>query len=149
MQYYNNYLNAKRRKNDREQSCAFCLNRIVRACAERAGAMYFPNTVIFHDCPQTLYTGETPEAAAMRTIEPLDILCPEHKALDVYLEALSDGETARFYINTPDGKTLAEVFYELFRGTPDRVVGEERETEGLGTLISNVFRTVHGLGKEK
>ena len=145
MQYYHSYLNAKHGKNDRDASCAFCLNRIVRACAHHASALHYPNTLIYHDCETTLYTYEAPESAALRTSEALDSFCTENSTLDAFLEALPDGETARFYLKDADGNTLSEVTYPLFRGTPDCVVGEEADAEALERFIEDVFRTVDGL----
>ena len=145
MQYYHSYLNAKHGKNDRDASCAFCLNRIVRACAHHASALHYPNTLIYHDCETTLYTDEAPESAALRTSEALDSFCTENSTLDAFLEALPDGETARFYLKDVDGNTLSEVTYPLFRGTPDCVVGEEADAEALERFIEDVFRTVDGL----
>lgn len=142
MQYYHNYLDAKRGKNDRDASRAFCLNRIVRACTKHASALYYPNTLTYHDCETTLYTDEAPESAALRTSEVLDSFCAENGTLDAYLEALPDGATARFYLKDASGNTLAEVTYPLFRGTPDHVVGEEADAEALEHFIEDVFRTV-------
>jgi hypothetical protein len=145
LQYYHSYLNAKHGKNDRDASCAFCLNRIVRACAQHASALHYPHTLIYHDCETTLYTDEAPESAALRTSEALDSFCAENSTLDAFLEALPDGETARFYLKDADGNTLSEVTYPLFRGKPDCVVGEEADAEALERFIEDVFRTVDGL----
>ena len=145
MQYYYNYMNAKRGKNGRSPSMAFCLNRILLACTERVSALYFPNKITYHDCEQSLYTGESVESAAMRAAEFLDPLCAKWPALDAYLEESENGETARFYAHDPAGNTLGEVFFPLFRGIPDRVVGDEPDNEALLAFVEDALKTARAL----
>lgn len=143
LQYYHHYLNAKRSKDSRHSSCAFCLNRIVKACIEHAEALHDRHTIAYHDSPAILYTDQDPESAAARLAEPLDQYCADRDALNAYLEALPDGKNARFYLTDADGKLLAEVLFPLYQGIPDHVVGEETDDQALHELVEDVFRVIN------
>ena len=72
-------------------------------------------------------------------------LCAKWPALDAYLEESENGETARFYANDPAGNTLGEVFFPLFHGIPDRVVGDEPDNEALLAFVEDALKTARAL----